>query len=260
VLLGALGAAGILSFGAWLVVADRGVYEDALYVGGAFALVLPLLAVGGGIADTLRRGRPTITSGLVFGIAAYLMLLTGAAANAVRVIDGLDLTTTTADSSVAHYVLLAGLLGVAGGVHHWSSKIFGVVLAEGPARMAGAVVLVGTVLLALPDLISGFLDQRANFLTMDAKDGVEALNAVALAGGGLVVVGVLLVVVNVLAGATRRNGDAVPADPWGNGQTLEWLAASPPDVAGVGPLEPVQSAEPLLDAKEQQDLATQEGT
>jgi hypothetical protein len=36
----------------------------------------------------------------------------------------------------------------------------------------------------------------------------------------------------------------VPADPWGTGQTLEWLAASPPDVAGIGPIEPVLSAEP----------------
>ncbi len=81
VLLGAVGAAGILSFGAWLVAAgaDPAIYQDALYVGAAFALVLPLLAVGGGVAEhaAARAGRPPRAVSL-FGIAAYLLLLTGA--------------------------------------------------------------------------------------------------------------------------------------------------------------------------------------
>ena len=221
-----IGAAGVLSFGAWLVAAtdDPSIYEDALYVGAAFALLLPLLAVGGGVADTLRRGKPALTSGLLFGIAAYLMLLAAAAANALRVIDGLDLTGTTADSSVAHFALLAGLIGVAGAVHHWSSKIFGVVLGEGSARLGALVLLLGTVLLALPDLISGFLDQPANLLPGQPEDGVEALNAVSLAGGG--------------RGRARRparrrqragrRGEARrrarARRPVGPGQTLEWLA------------------------------------
>jgi cytochrome c oxidase subunit 1 len=262
VLLGAVGAAGILSFGAWLVAAgtDPAIYQDALYVGAAFALVLPLLVVGGGVSSTLRRGRPAPTSGLLFGIAAYLLLLTGAVVNAVRVIDGLDLTGTTADSSVVHFVLLAGLVGVAGAVHHWSSKIFGVVLAEGTARTAAVVLLLGTVLLAGPDLVSGFLDQPAGLLPEQAEDGVEALNAVALGGGVVVTLGIILVVVNVLAGAAKRNGDVVAVDPWGNGQTLEWLAASPPSPSGIGPVEPVISAEPLLDAKEREDLVPGDGT
>jgi cytochrome c oxidase subunit I len=180
--------------------------------------------------------------------------------NAVRVIDGLDLTGTTADSSVVHFVLLAGLIGVAGAVHHWSSKIFGVVLAEGTARTAAVVLFLGTVLLAGPDLVSGFLDQPAGLLPEQAEDGVEALNAVALGGGVVVTLGVVLVVVNVLAGAAKRDGEAVAADPWGNGQTLEWLAASPPSPSGIGPVEPVISAEPLLDAKEREDLVPGDGT
>jgi cytochrome c oxidase subunit I+III len=58
-LLGAIGAAGVLSFGAWLVAAtnEPAIYQDALYVGAAFALLLPMLAIGGGVAATLRRGR-----------------------------------------------------------------------------------------------------------------------------------------------------------------------------------------------------------
>jgi heme/copper-type cytochrome/quinol oxidase subunit 1 len=62
------------------------------------------------------------------------------------------------------------------------------------------VLLLGTVLLALPDLISGFLDQPVGLLPGESKDGVEALNALALVGGVIVVLGVLLVVVNVIAG------------------------------------------------------------
>jgi cytochrome c oxidase subunit 1 len=261
VLLAAIGAAGVLSFGADLVASadDPSIFEDVLYVGGAFVLLLPLLAVGGGIGATLRRGRPALTSGLLFGVSAYLMILTGAAVNAVRVVDGLDLTGTTADSSVAHYALLGGLIGVAGAVHHWSSKIFGVVLGEGPARLGAVALLIGTVTLALPDLISGFLDQPANLLPGQPEDGVEALNLVSLIGGAIVIAGVLIVVVNVLAGAAQSDDTPVAPDPWGTGQTLEWLALSPPDVAGVGPLEPVVSAEPLLDLKEREGVEPEEG-
>lgn len=251
VVLGAIGAGGILSFGAYAVgsAGDAGVTQDALYVGAAFAIALPLLALAGGAADTLRRGRLNLTSPLLFGVVALVCLLLGAVAGAVRVIDNLDLVGTTADPAVAHLALAGGAVALVGALHHWAPKLFGAVLSEGIGRGAAVLLLVGVVVLAVPDLVSGLLEegdtgQLAGIAEIaPVADGVEALNAVSLAGGALLVLAVLLVLVNLVGAAARRPDEDAPDDPW-DGQTLEWATSPPP--------APVTSAAPLLDLKEAQ--------
>jgi heme/copper-type cytochrome/quinol oxidase subunit 1 len=79
---------------------------------------------------------------------------------------------------------------------------------------------------------------------------VESLNTVAAAGGIVVMIGVLAAVVNLLGGL-RSPAAEVPADPW-QGQTLEWATASPPPLHNFSEeLPAVQSAEPLLDQREE---------
>lgn len=260
VLLGAVAALGILAFGADMILTgrDAAITADLLYVGAGFALVLPVLAVLGGVADTLRRGRLNPTSPLLFGVTALLTLLLGAAVGAVRVVDGLDLVGTTADPAVGHLALVAGAIGVVGALHHWSTKLFGTVLNEGLGRLAALLLLVGGVLLAVPDLVSGLLEvggadqgQLAGLAPQEVADGVEALNLVSLAGGALLLLAVLLVLVNLVGAAARRADDPAPDDPWG-GHTLEWRTSSPPAPGGPGPIDPVTSPAPLLDLKEAQ--------
>ena len=253
VLLGAVVAVGILGFAADLLVIGRdpAITQDFLYVVAAFALVVPLLVLFGGVADTLRRGRRiNPTSPLLFAVVTLLALLAAAVAGAVRAVDRLDLVGTTADTSVVHLALAGGAVGVVGALHHWSTKIFGAVFGEGVGRAAAVLLLLGGVVLAAPDLWSGFLDQPAGLVSgYEAEDGVEALNLVSLVGGALVLLGVLLVLVNWAGAVSRRPDDAVPDDPWG-GHTLEWRTSSPPAPGGPGPLEPVTSPSPLLDWSE----------
>lgn len=260
VLLGAVGAFGILAFGADMIAIgrDASIAEDALYVVGAFALVLPILVAFGGVADSLRRGRFNPTSPLLFSVVALLALLLAAVAGAVRSIDALDLVGTTADPAVTHLALGAGAIAVLGAIHLWSPKLFGTLLGEGLGRLAAVVLLLGGAVLALPDLVSGLLEadgaqqgQLAGLPEQQVADGVEALNVVSLLGGGLVLVGVLLVLVNLVGGAARRSDEPVPDDPW-DGHTLEWRTSSPPSPAGPGPLDPVTSAAPVLDIKDKE--------
>jgi heme/copper-type cytochrome/quinol oxidase subunit 1 len=251
ILLGAVGLAGVLTFSADLLQAtqDAAIYQDALYVAGSFALLLPLLAILGGIADTLRRGSLALSAPLLLGISGYLLLLAGVAGNALRVIDNLDLVGTSADSGVSELAIVAGILGVAAGLHYWPTKLVGAPLKEGAGRLAAVVLLLGGLACGVPDIISGFLDQPFGVSAIGSvEDGVEALNAVALVGGIVVLLGVALVLLNLAGGRNGDDGD-VPDDPW-DGLTLEWATASPPVPGGPGPLEPVTSAEPLLDQKE----------
>lgn len=254
--LAALGAAAVLSFGAYLIGAavDPDVVHDPLAVGTAFALLLPLLALGGAVAATLKAGKLSLDSPLLFGTFAFLLLLGGVAVAAARSIDGLDLVGTSADGAIRELAVVAGLLGVAGAAHYWSTKLRGATLREPLARLAAVVLFLGGVLSAGPDVVSGFLDQLDGIANQPTvRDGVEALNAVALAGALVVLLGVLLVAASLFAGEPQptEEGEApadVPADPW-DGHTLEWATASPP-VPGAVPDVEVASAAPLLDRKE----------
>jgi cytochrome c oxidase subunit 1 len=260
VLLGAVVAVGVLGYAADLLLSgrDAAITEDFLYVVAAFALVLPFLALLGGVGDTLRRGRLNPTSPLLFAVVTLLALLAAAVAGAVRAVDALDLVGTTADTSVVHLALAGGAVGVVGALHHWSTKIFGATFGEGVGRAAAVLLLLGGVVLAGPDLASGFLDQPAGLVGgFEVEDGVEALNLVSLIGGGIVLLGVLLVLVNWAGAVSRRPDEPVPDDPWG-GHTLEWRTSSPPAAGGPGPLEPVASESPLLDWAESTPADAQE--
>ena len=239
--LAAIGAFGALSFGAWtfLSFAHPKMTQQALYVGVAFAVLLPLLAFTAAVAATLRAGRVRLSSPLLFAISALLMLLAGAAAGAVRVVDAFQLVGTTADSSVIHYVLGATAIAAIGAIHYWWPHVLTRPLQEGLARLTALVLLLGVILLSLPDIISGLLDEPAGSLYTNVRDGVAALNAVSFAGGLLVLLAVVLFVLN-LAVSMARTVEGDTTDPW-EGHTLEWAAAGPMTVA---------SPSPLVDAKE----------
>ena len=70
------------------------------------------------------------------------------------------------------------------------------------------------------------------------------MSGLSAAGGILVTVGALVVVLALLA-TLRKRGSAAP-DPWG-GHTLEWSTASPPSRSNFdGPVPAVVSATPLF--------------
>ncbi|MDQ1446874.1 MAG: cytochrome c oxidase subunit [Acidimicrobiaceae bacterium] len=240
--LAAIGAFGALSFGAdfYLGFQHPALPESALYVAAAFALLLPLLAFTAAVAETLRGGRIRLSSPLLFAISALLMLLAGAAAGAVRVVEPFKLVGTTADSSVLHYVLGAVTIAAIGAIHYWWPHVLTRPLGEGLARLTALVLLLGVIALSLPDIINGFLDEPAGSLYTNVRDGVPALNAVSLAGGLLVMLAVVLFVLNLAVSMARRPDDEVN-DPWG-GHTLEWV----PDASAVT----VNSPSPLFDLQE----------
>jgi heme/copper-type cytochrome/quinol oxidase subunit 1 len=241
VAMGAIGAFGVLAFGAW---AMPGVTDGVLtYVGEvpyyafSFLIVVPVLVMAGLFGDTLRRGAVVATSPLLWGVAALLMLLAGVANGALVAIEPFDLVQTTAQSAQIHYVLLAALLGLFAGLAHWAPIAFGGGVAETPSKGLAALGLVGTVLLCLPDLVSGFLDQvwRLGGVT-DNEDAVEALNIASIAGGLLVVL-VAVAFLGLVVQAARRSGAAdADHDPWG-GHTLEWAdPTATPAITSEAPL------------------------
>ncbi len=110
---------------------------------------------------------------------------------------------------------------------------------EGLARLTATLLLLGVVALALPDVISGFLDEPRGSLYTNPRDGIALLNGISFAGGIIVVLAVVVFVVNLAMSLAGGRDDDV--DPW-EGHTLEW-SGDPSSVT-------VASATPLLDARE----------
>jgi cytochrome c oxidase subunit I len=242
---GCIGAFAALAFGAW---AMPGFGPDGaaplLHVGDvpfyAFSILilLPALAFAGLLGDTLRRGSLDLTSPLIWGIAAVLMLLTGIVNGILVAVEPFDLIETTAQSAQIHYVLVASLLGLFAGLAHWAPRTLGTPVMEVASKGLAALGLLGTILLCLPDVISGFLEQRWRLGGVDDDvDTVEALNIASIAGGVLLVLVAVAFVGLVLTAAASRDRDD---DPW-EGNTLEWAAP--------GAIPAITSEAPVYDAR-----------
>ncbi len=265
---GLIGAFGVLSVGAWAV---PGFGQDAFpwlyelpWVAVSIAIVVPLLGLLGLWAITARRGRVTLGSPLLFGLAAAVMLLVGVLAGAVQAIKpiktlvdgpGTSLYGTTWSTSVASYVVLAAAIALLGAVVYWSPKLLGRSFAEGPARGVALLLLAGTVLWSFPDLIAGLLGQPAapGIAPADNVSTIEALNTASTLGGVLLALAVAGFVALMIRAA--RSDESPGDDPW-SGHTLEWATSSPPPVGNFASLPAIASEAPLYDARHR----TEEGT
>lgn len=237
--MGAIGAFAVLGIGAFALTAiSPDVAQQPVTKGMALLAPLPVLAVLGIVGLTLRGGRPAPTSGLVGGVLATLVLLVATLVGAATPFEGaLELAGTQWVTAQSHLTLAAATIALVAGLYHWSTKVLGRVATEVAGRTAPLVLALGALVLAGPEALSGLLGEGDEAVT-----GIEAMNGVAVAGAGLVLLGGLLAVAGL---AGRRRPDE-PADPWG-GLTLEWATASPPSFANFdGPVPAVTSAEPLL--------------
>jgi heme/copper-type cytochrome/quinol oxidase subunit 1 len=241
VVIALLGVAGI---GAWAQVSNQ--FTKPLYVAIGLFAVVPALALLGLLADTARGGRPAPKAALVLAMGAAVLLLLGAVAGALLVIDPLHVHGTVWVSGQTNLIVFgAGGLGAIAALWWWAPKLYGAELSEGLGYLAFLTTFGGALLLGIPDLINGKANKLAlRAMTFDDGGSVKALAGISAAGAVLVTLGGVIVVLALLA--TLRNRGAAARDPWG-GSTLEWSTASPPARSNFdGPVPAVVSATPLF--------------
>ncbi len=252
VAMGAIAAFGALGFGAFV---QLSVYSDAVkqpaYIGMSLLAVLPVVVLLALWADLFRRGRVSFSAPVLFAVAAVLMLLVAVLAGAAGAIPALKVANTEWEPAVTHYATLGALIAVLGGLYWWATKVIGRPAGQGVGALAALSLLLGTVLLGFPGLVSAILHAHSK----STKKGLfSALVTVQVVGGVLIAVGVLAAAAG-LVGAVRhrsdaQDDDASPADPW-QGHTLEWATPSPPPLENFLGEQVVRSAEPLLDQREE---------
>jgi len=282
----AIGAFGAFSFGAYAqTYFNPNANTTWLYVVGSLVLILPILAFLGSCALTLRAadGGPKGSAHLALSGMGLVALLTAGAVAAVRVLDSFlapvlgflnsvveffgtdggwswlarfegwigstfdELAGTSVGGAMVQLALVAGLLAATSGLFYWSPKIFGRQLPTGLGILAGLSMLGGAVVSAVPDAISGFLEQGEFVAASQTRDGVEGLNAVSWIGSLGVLAGFALVVLAIATSLARStNASSADRNPW-SGHTLEWLSESPPAPGNFDGPFMVTSEAPLLD-------------
>lgn len=246
----AIGAAGLLGFGAWAQTqyAPK-LTTEFVFVLMALAAVVPPLAVLVFSTATLRGAKAKAAAPLVFALVAGLAAAGAGAMGMLTPVKGLHLLGTAYAQGHTDAVLYAGLLAGLGGLVYWGPKLWGRCLPDGPAKGLAALGLLAALAATVPLFVAGFIDQPyGTVVGFTKEDGTAALNGIA--GGGAAALA--LVVVAMLALSLRGFLKGAPAgdDPW-RGHTLEWATSSPPPAGNFqGPLPPVTSEQPLLDLKE----------
>ncbi len=198
VMMTAIGGFGILSFGAYAQpVFNPLVWNQALYVGMGVLIVLPVLAAVAGWAVTVKQGKPSVQSPLLFAVGAALLLLLSVAAGAVFVIRPFDLhgagwaakgfVLPPYASGLFLLLVTTATMGAAAGLTFWAPKLFGRFAKEPLARLAALVVLLGGLVAGLPLLVYGFALQKSGL-----EDSAKFLNGTSAVGTAIVIVGLIL--------------------------------------------------------------------
>lgn len=266
VVLALIGVFGVLSFGAWAQSSlSRGsdpafedgnhIYDEFLYIAFGLAILVPVLGVLGGVADTFRRGSlPKLSGALIGALAGVLLLLSAVVAGALRVIplwDALheDNVLLSSSTAVLTMVVAAAVASSIGALTYWSPKIFGGYAKDLLSILASMAILGGGLLVGVADMVSAFLGQPDISVAPVSEGAVDTMNLLAVMGLAMMALGALALIGAFTPAA--MSDEKLPDDPW-DGHTLEWASPSPPPVGNfVEPIEPIESAEPLLDEFEE---------
>jgi cytochrome c oxidase subunit 1 len=235
------------------------VWGHHMFVTGAvknqyYSLTSTLLALPAGIEyldliGTMVGGSIVLRAPMLFALGFVLQFLIGGLTGIIVASPPLDYHVNGSYFIVAHfhYTLFAGsLFGLMAGLHFWFPKMTGAMLREGLAKASFWVLVAGANLTFFPMFFLGYDGMPRRVADYEPRLG--DLNLLSSIGAGVIALGVLMVLANVVVSLRSK----VPAgnDPWGEGQTLEWWTTSPPPAENFTSLPEITSYAPLFDLRQ----------
>lgn len=257
-----IGIYGVFSFGVWAVSSraaevrawQHNPVAQQTLVFAVWVLIpgLATLALLGLYADTIRRSKLRITAAGLAGPLSLLLVLGGALAAALQVVDtfgkgnlaGFDLVQLGKAQTL--FLVAAAFCGAVGGTAFWGEKLWGH-SSDALAKPSVGLVFLGGGLLGTLGLVGTIAMAQGALSDSDSDNRILGIIFCVLAV--ILTIGLLVALVSALSAASAGHAD--PAEDDRTGLTLEWAVSSPPAPAAAGFTVPeISSPYPLLDLRE----------
>jgi heme/copper-type cytochrome/quinol oxidase subunit 1 len=217
----------------------------------SLALIVPFGLIVFNLIATLVGGALRMRAPLLFAVGAISSISIGLGAEIEHsmVAAAWQLKNTTDATAATHFALVGGaVFGGFAALHYWFPKMTGRTMGETLARFSFWTTVLGMLVAFVPLFLAGAEEgQVIDAYKFFDHTGVNAYNLIASIGTVILAIGIVITLVNAVV--SRENGAKAGHDPWG-GDSLEWLALSPPDPHNFDVLPDVRSARPMRDIRE----------
>lgn len=204
-------------------------------VNAVFGILTMIISVPTGVKVfnwlfTMYRGRVRFTTPMYWLMGFFVTFTIGGMTGVMLAIPGIDFQAHNSAFLVAHFhnTIIGGVVfGYFAGLIYWCPKMFGFTLNEFLGKCAFWCWLVGFFVAFMPLYVLGAMGMTRRLYHYDASTGFQPLLIVAAIGAGIVALGVVFQVLQIIVSLKNKDKTRdVTGDPW-DGRTLEWATSSP---------------------------------
>ena len=221
-----------------------------------FSLLSYLIAVPTGVKfftwiGTMWKGQLSFETPMLFTLGFLATFLFGGLSGVLLASPPVNYHVTDSYFVVAHfhYVLFGTIVfAVFSGVYFWFPKMVGRMLNERLGRVHFWLTFIGFHTTFLVQHWLGNRGMPRRYADYLPTDGFTTLNMVSTVGSFILGASMLPFLYNVWI--SYRAGRTVETDdPWGHGNSLEWVTSCPPPLRNFDRLPRIRSERPAFDAK-----------
>ncbi|QSE74071.1 cytochrome o ubiquinol oxidase subunit I [Aeromonas media] len=201
---------------------------------------------------TMYRGRIEFTSPMLWTVGFIITFTVGGMTGVLLSVPAANFVLHNSLFLIAHFhnVIIGGVVfGCFAGITYWFPKAFGFKLDDVWGKRAFWFWITGFFVAFMPLYVLGFMGMTRR-VSQNIDPEFHGWLVVAACGAGLIAIGVLCQVIQVVVSIRDRekNRDWT-GDPWG-GRTLEWATSSPPPFYNFAIEPKVTGLDAFWEAKE----------
>ena len=216
----------------------------------SLALIVPFGLIFYNLITTVSQSDFHMRAPLRFALGALSLASIGLAAEIAQstIAVAPQLSETYAAWAATHFALIGFVLfGGFAAVTYWYPKMTGRQINEDRAAKSFGLMFAGTLIAVLPLFAAGVAGQVTDSYRYFAWEDLEVYNLISAVGTLILFVGIVLAIGNLIK--SKEEEPAATPDPY-RGDSLEWLALSPPPAHNFDVLPDVRSTRPMRDIRE----------